>query len=123
MVDPIKFGETARRCRREEELSLRFRFAGNVDVWVGGILEDQVPGGKVGPLFQCLLIDQFKSLRNGDRLADDGDSFGSFSIAKNERPFTGFGTKIRPHSVRRNSHKSNKRRWPGCFVITETILR
>lgn len=44
-----------------------FYLTGNIDVWVGGILEDQVPGGKVGPLFQCLLIEQFKKLQNGDR--------------------------------------------------------
>ncbi|XP_063930997.1 peroxidasin isoform X2 [Zophobas morio] len=40
---------------------------GNIDVFVGGILEDQVKGGRVGPLFRCLLIEQFKRLRNGDR--------------------------------------------------------
>nr|NP_523891.2 peroxidasin, isoform A [Drosophila melanogaster]NP_995975.1 peroxidasin, isoform E [Drosophila melanogaster]NP_995976.1 peroxidasin, isoform D [Drosophila melanogaster]NP_995977.1 peroxidasin, isoform C [Drosophila melanogaster]Q9VZZ4.1 RecName: Full=Peroxidasin; Flags: Precursor [Drosophila melanogaster]AOQ10577.1 Pxn-RA [synthetic construct]AAF47668.1 peroxidasin, isoform A [Drosophila melanogaster]AAS64946.1 peroxidasin, isoform C [Drosophila melanogaster]AAS64947.1 peroxidasin, isofo len=40
----------------------------NVDVWLGGILEDQVEGGKVGPLFQCLLVEQFRRLRDGDRL-------------------------------------------------------
>lgn len=40
---------------------------GNIDVWVGGILEDQVEGGRVGPLFRCLLIEQFKRLRDGDR--------------------------------------------------------
>ncbi|KAI8430940.1 hypothetical protein MSG28_001055 [Choristoneura fumiferana] len=40
----------------------------NIDVWVGGILEDQVDGGKVGPLFSCLLLEQFKRLRDGDRL-------------------------------------------------------
>ncbi|XP_045784672.1 peroxidasin-like isoform X1 [Maniola jurtina] len=39
----------------------------NIDVWVGGILEDQVKGGKVGPLFRCLLIEQFRRLRDGDR--------------------------------------------------------
>lgn len=40
----------------------------NIDVWVGGILEDVVEGGKVGPLFRCLLIEQFSRLRDGDRL-------------------------------------------------------
>ncbi|GAB0090251.1 Peroxidasin [Sergentomyia squamirostris] len=39
----------------------------NVDIWVGGILEDQVEGGKVGPLFRCLLVEQFRRLRDGDR--------------------------------------------------------
>ncbi|XP_022833229.1 peroxidasin-like [Spodoptera litura] len=39
----------------------------NIDVWVGGILENQVEGGKVGPLFRCLLVEQFQRLRDGDR--------------------------------------------------------
>lgn len=40
---------------------------GNVDVWVGGILEDQLPNAKVGPLFRCLLTEQFQRMRNADR--------------------------------------------------------
>lgn len=39
----------------------------NIDIWAGGILEDQLPGAKVGPLFRCLLIEQMKKLRDGDR--------------------------------------------------------
>lgn len=41
---------------------------GNIDIFVGGILEDQVEGGKIGPLFRCLLVEQFRRLRDGDRL-------------------------------------------------------
>lgn len=40
---------------------------GNIDIFVGGILEDQVKGGRVGPLFRCLLLEQFQRLRSGDR--------------------------------------------------------
>ncbi|XP_063837290.1 peroxidasin [Ostrinia nubilalis] len=40
----------------------------NIDVWVGGVLEEQVEGGKVGPLFKCLLLEQFQRSRDGDRL-------------------------------------------------------
>lgn len=40
---------------------------GNVDIFVGGILEDQVDGARIGPLFRCILIEQFSRLRSGDR--------------------------------------------------------
>ncbi|XP_035287438.1 thyroid peroxidase [Anguilla anguilla] len=39
----------------------------NIDVWLGGLLEDHVPGGRTGPLFACLIGKQMKVLRDGDR--------------------------------------------------------
>ncbi|XP_062887105.1 myeloperoxidase-like isoform X2 [Mobula hypostoma] len=39
----------------------------NIDVWVGGISEPFVEGGRVGPLFACLIGQQYKNLRDGDR--------------------------------------------------------
>src|SRR5262249_40341421 len=38
----------------------------NIDLWVGALAEDHVPGGSVGPLIRAALIDQFRRLRDGD---------------------------------------------------------
>ena len=37
----------------------------NIDVWVGSLLEEKVEGGLEGPTTQCLLVEQFKRLRDG----------------------------------------------------------
>lgn len=47
----------------------------NVDLWVGAVAEDILPLSKVGPTFQCLLIEQFKRLRDGDRFYYEVQSF------------------------------------------------
>ncbi|MCA9100193.1 MAG: hypothetical protein KDA63_03525 [Planctomycetales bacterium] len=39
----------------------------NVDLWVGSLAEDHVPGGSVGELVQVIVADQFTRLRAGDR--------------------------------------------------------
>ena len=51
---------------------------GNVDVWVGGLMEEPVAGGRVGPTVKCLLLEQFRRLRDGDRRAA-----GSTMISRN----------------------------------------
>lgn len=38
-----------------------------IDVWVGGLAEDHMPGALVGPLFFKILKDQFERFRDGDR--------------------------------------------------------
>uniref|UniRef100_A0A667X200 Myeloid-specific peroxidase n=1 Tax=Myripristis murdjan TaxID=586833 RepID=A0A667X200_9TELE len=40
----------------------------NIDVWLGGVAEPFVRGGRVGPLFACLIGTQFQRIRQGDRL-------------------------------------------------------
>lgn len=39
----------------------------NIDVWLGGVAEPFVRGGRVGPLFACLIATQFQKIRQGDR--------------------------------------------------------
>jgi hypothetical protein len=39
----------------------------NIDLWVGGLAENHLPGSSVGPTFQRILVDQFERLRDGDR--------------------------------------------------------
>lgn len=53
--------------RVREKLRDLYGHPGNIDVWVGGILEDQLPNAKVGPLFRCLLKEQFQRMRDADR--------------------------------------------------------
>src|SRR5262249_27268023 len=40
----------------------------NIDLWVGALAEDHVPGGSVGPLIQRIVAQQFEHIRDGDRL-------------------------------------------------------
>ncbi|XP_044228044.1 eosinophil peroxidase-like isoform X1 [Thunnus albacares] len=40
----------------------------NIDVWLAGVAEPFVRGGRVGPLFACLIATQFQKIREGDRL-------------------------------------------------------
>uniref|UniRef100_A0A8B9R8A6 Myeloid-specific peroxidase n=1 Tax=Astyanax mexicanus TaxID=7994 RepID=A0A8B9R8A6_ASTMX len=45
-----------------------YKTPANIDVWLAGIAEPFVPGGRVGPLFSCLIGTQFQKIRLGDRL-------------------------------------------------------
>lgn len=68
---PDSFDDLADRIRDpavREELRAVYGHPGNIDLFVGGILEDVLPGARMGPTFACIIADQFKRLRSGDRL-------------------------------------------------------
>ena len=44
-----------------------YKHVDNVELWPALLAEEKVPGSKVGPTFLCIIVDQFKRLRNGDR--------------------------------------------------------
>ncbi|MDA0841318.1 MAG: peroxidase family protein [Planctomycetota bacterium] len=46
----------------------------NIDLWVGALAEDHVPGSSLGQLLQVAMIDQFVRLRDGDRFYFENDS-------------------------------------------------
>ncbi|KAL7847981.1 hypothetical protein AOLI_G00226990 [Acnodon oligacanthus] len=49
-------------------LITHYKTPANIDVWLAGVAEPFVPGGRVGPLFSCLIATQFQKIRQGDRL-------------------------------------------------------
>ncbi|KAH9282853.1 Peroxidasin [Echinococcus granulosus] len=68
---PDSFEDLADRIRDpaiREELRAIYGHPGNIDLFVGGVLEDVLPGARMGPTFACIIADQFKRLRAGDRL-------------------------------------------------------
>ena len=50
-----------------DKLKQLYGHPSNVDVWVGSMAEDVLEGAKVGPTFRCLLVEQFRRSRDGDR--------------------------------------------------------
>jgi len=50
------------------QLEATYGDVNSVDAWVGGLAENHVAGGSLGPLFTRVIVDQFTRLRSGDRL-------------------------------------------------------
>ncbi|KAI6185441.1 Leucine-rich repeat and Immunoglobulin I-set and heme peroxidase domain containing protein [Aphelenchoides besseyi] len=64
-----------------EKLKRFYGHPGNLDLWVGGIIEKVIPGALVGPTFACIIGDQFKRLRDGDRFwYENPDVFSTLQL-------------------------------------------
>lgn len=61
------FGEITSDPALQQQLRSLYGTVDKIDVWVGGLAENHVPGGSVGPLFARIIADQFTRLRDGDR--------------------------------------------------------
>ena len=51
----------------QSDLQQLYGSVDNVDLWVGALAEDHVPGASVGPTLKAIISDQFERLRDGDR--------------------------------------------------------
>ena len=60
------FAQITRDPAMQAKLKALYGTVDNIDLWVGGLAEDHVPGGSVGPLFRAIIAEQFGRLRAAD---------------------------------------------------------
>ncbi|MEM7497594.1 MAG: peroxidase family protein [Pseudomonadota bacterium] len=63
-----------------EALASLYGTLGAVDLWVGGLAEDRMPGGALGPTFNAINAEQFARTRDGDPLFYQGRSTGDADL-------------------------------------------
>lgn len=61
------FSEISSDTEIQDRLSSAYGSVDNIDLWVGGLVEDLIPGSHLGELFTTILNMQFEFLRDGDR--------------------------------------------------------
>lgn len=61
------FADISRVEEVQSRLASVYSDVDEVDLWVGGLSEDHMPGAMVGELFFYILKEQFEALRDGDR--------------------------------------------------------
>lgn len=67
-LPPVKsFSEITKDSALQDKLRTLYGSVDNIDLWIGGLIEEHLPGSSVGPTFQRILVDQFQRIRDGDR--------------------------------------------------------
>ncbi|MEM6555480.1 MAG: peroxidase family protein [Pseudomonadota bacterium] len=62
-----QFGQITSDNDLAEALFDTYGDVNEIDLWVGGLAEDNVTGSQLGELFQAIMVRQFTALRDGDR--------------------------------------------------------
>jgi hypothetical protein len=66
---PVKnFAQITSDPALQAQLQALYGSVDNIDLLIGGLAEDHMPGSAVGPTLQAILVDQFTRTRAGDRL-------------------------------------------------------
>ncbi len=61
------FADITSDVGKQEQLAALYGTVDNIDLWVGALAEDHVPGSTTGETLRAILTDQFERLRDGDR--------------------------------------------------------
>lgn len=68
-----RFAEITNDVEVQSSLRNLYESVDDIDVWIGSLCEDPLPGAAVGELIAASLIDQFTRLRDGDRFWYEND--------------------------------------------------
>lgn len=67
-LEPVtSFAQITSDEELQAKLAAVYGSVDNIDLWIGGLAEDDVTGAMVGPTFFSILKTQFEALRDGDR--------------------------------------------------------
>ncbi|XP_035666021.1 peroxidasin homolog [Branchiostoma floridae] len=101
-----------------EKLQTLYSHVDDIDLFVGGLAEESVPGGIVGPTFACLIGMQFQDIRKGDRFwFENPEQFTEDQLAEVQKHSlarilcdnTDGTTKMQPDVFRQTTQPGNER--------------
>ncbi|XP_078581341.1 eosinophil peroxidase-like [Branchiostoma floridae x Branchiostoma japonicum] len=101
-----------------QKLGSLYSHVDDIDVFVGGLAEESVSGGVVGPTFACLIGIQFQNLRKGDRFwFENPGQFSSAQLAEIRKASlarilcdnTDGTTQMQPDVFRQHTQPGNER--------------
>lgn len=77
-LDPVEtFADITSDPEMQTKLEQLYGSVDNIDLWVGGLVEDHVQDASIGETFRAIISDQFERLRDGDRFWYENVFFGS----------------------------------------------
>lgn len=80
------FADITSKPELQQALQTEYGSVDNIDLWVGALAEDHLPGASIGPLLTTIFRDQFSRLRDGDRFFFEFDpSFSAREVRQLKR--------------------------------------